>query len=461
MRRGVGLIAAVLALLGCKGTDPKPADRTTPAGTAAARPKGQGPAWLDESLARLPGAGTGVPKAGSWAHPKDPNFNVASEKQGVLAGRVLDPHGQPARSVFIQIEPADAGPGQKAGAVGISTDNAGYFFTNGLRPGRAYNLTVEAKVDGKPLTGVVQTRPPQPNITIALRDDLGVASAGVPPGLPSAPPASPGPGLPPPGELIPPTGLAPARPPTPGPADGNWTPGTGSAPTPIPATIAPTPAPAAPPPAPTTRPAPAEVRPTPAPSPERTADGPHNPFRAPPTSIPGPAFPALPPALPPPPPVIPPPGPTSARPVRAGVNFALVDALERPWEFATSRHGSLVLLDFMTTTCVPCKRVIPVLVDLQARYGASGLELVGVVCDDAPQRERAALAGKYQQDHGLNYALYVEPGPEPGEVRDRFFAAGDGYPTVVLLDGSGAVVWKGHPGNRAALESAIQRHLRK
>jgi thiol-disulfide isomerase/thioredoxin len=152
-------------------------------------------------------------------------------------------------------------------------------------------------------------------------------------------------------------------------------------------------------------------------------------------------------------------GKTMSRPRRDGANFTLLDALDRPWEFATSRYGSLVLVEFMTTTCGPCKKVIPILADLQSRYGAGGLQLIGVVCDNAPARERLALAAKYHADHRLNYALFVEPGPEPGSVRDRFQV--ERYPTAVLLDGTGGVLWQGHPADRAALEAAIRQHLGK
>jgi thiol-disulfide isomerase/thioredoxin len=477
MRRGgAGLIAAVLALAGCKGTDPKPADKKAVPGAAASRPKGQTPEWLDGAMAKLPSAGTGVPKADSWANPRDPNFSVANEVKGVLAGRVLDPLGRGAKSVFIRIEPVDVAPGAKGGAaVGIQTDAAGFFMAKGLKPGQTYTLTAEAQVENKPLFGMVQARTPQSNLTIALRDDLAPPTGGLPPPAPgatatgpTAPPGSPTAGLPPAAEFIPPTPMGVAPPPAPTrPTDGGWAPGTGAATSPIPATLAPTtptPTPAPTPPAPTPAPAPVpppvDVQPATPPRPENLADGPP-PFRPPAASIPGPPVPALPlpPATTPAPPVIPAPEKKSSRPVRAGANFALVDTLERPWDFATNREGSLVLLDFMTTTCVPCKRYIPTLIDVQSRYAGNGLQLVGVVCDEVPQKERAALATKYQRDHGLNYALYVEPGPEPGGVRDRFGV--QSYPTVILLDGEGNAVWKGHPGKRDELESAIRRQLGK
>jgi thiol-disulfide isomerase/thioredoxin len=466
-RGSAGLIAAVLALAGCKHTDPKSADADKgkkATGGLASRPKGGGPAWLDDSLAKLPGAGTGVPKAGSWADPKGPGFDPTRESKGLLAGRVLDPLGNPAKNVFIRIDPVDARPAEKdGGAVGILTDANGYFMAKALAPGRAYTLTAEAKLDNKPLVGVVQTRPPQPNIAIQLRDDFTLPAGGsnpapatgLPPGVPTTQLPFPAPS----GDHIPPMGLpgpAPVSAPT-RPSDGGWAPGTGAASGSIPPTL-PGPTGVAPAPAATPVPTITDPKPAPAPNPERTAEGPQ-PWKPPAVSIPGsPPVPSLP--LPPPRPPAPPAGPTpekrSARPVKAGANFALVDTLDRPWDFATHR-SPLVLLDFMTTTCIPCKRAVPILADLQARYGASGLQLVGVVCDDAPQRERAALAAKYQREHNLNYALYVEPGPEPGEVRDRFQV--ESYPTVILLTGEGKVVWRGNPWYKAELESAIRRHL--
>jgi thiol-disulfide isomerase/thioredoxin len=150
----------------------------------------------------------------------------------------------------------------------------------------------------------------------------------------------------------------------------------------------------------------------------------------------------------------------SALPVRPGANFALVDQMGRPWDFATSKHGELVLMEFMTTTCVPCLQSLPGLKDLQAKYGAAGLQLVGVVCDDKPQADRTAMAAKYHREKNLNYMLYVESGARPGAVRDRYI--GDrGYPTAVLLNAAGDVLWTGHPSaGRNELETAIQTNLK-
>ena len=473
MRRGgAGLIAAVLALAGCKGTTPKPPDKDRgPAGIAAARSKakdGRTPDWLDPT-AKLPGAGTPLPKADSWTDPNDPGFNAAAEVKGVLAGRVLDPSNRGAKNIYIQIESADAGA--KDGApLGIQSDAAGYFMAKGLKPGQVYNLTAKAEIEGKPLHGAIQAKTPNPTLTISLRDDFAPLPSAAPipgggpprPAAPAVPGVTPGEALPPPsaGDLIPPMGLGPTPVPA-RPADGAFAPGTGAGTRSIPPTLDPRPGspPPGPPPVPTLPPDPAAP---PKPSrPENTADGPAQPWKPPTVTIPGPPASPFPPSVPP----LPPPTPVPGDPKkmsgagRPAGNLALVDTLERPWTFAANRYGSVVLLDFLTTSCPPCKRAIPTLVDLQARYGADGLQLVGVVCDDVSQKERAALAAKYQRDFNLNYALYVEPGAEPGSARDRLGV--QSYPTLILLDAAGKELWRGSPFDRDRLEAAVRQALGK
>ena len=62
---------------------------------------------------------------------------------------------------------------------------------------------------------------------------------------------------------------------------------------------------------------------------------------------------------------------------------------------------------------------------------------------------------RYARDNNTNYAVYVEPGPQPGAVRDRFNV--EGYPTAVLLDSVGSVIWKGHPAKRGEIDAAVRR----
>ena len=480
-RAGAGLIAAVLALAGCKSADTKSGDDKSPAGVAARNKAkdgkdtkdkdrdssavAKGPTWLDD-VSKLPGAGTGVPKAGPYTNPTDPNYNAKNEAQDAIGGRVFDPNGKPARNVFVRIDAVGAPPGGPA-ALGIYTDNNGYFFTRGLKPGKAYDLTAEATPqDGKALTGIVQTKVPNPTLTIVLRDDLPATAGGLPP------PRGPSETFPPTpkpndkvGEIAPPTAVVPT-PPKP-PIDGAWAPGgsvTGVPPSTIGGSGAAPKPPAGggvlPPPDDISFPPPG----SPAVKPENVADGPKDKFKPPVVNIPGPSGP---PPGPPPVPKLPPLDPSSPNGGRSSMGtttggapgkFALVDTLERPWDLDSVKPGTLVLVEFMSSTCEHCPKVIPILKDLQSRYGASGLQLAGVLCDDLPLSERAATAARYGRDNNLNYALYVEPG-RAGSVRDGYDI--QRYPTAMLLNSAGKVLWKGHPGERAELESAIKQNLGK
>ena len=449
-RAGAGLIVAVLlALAGCKSTDK---DDKTPGGSVGKGKDnkfkdkdqdknpapGKGGTWLDD-VGKLPGAGTGIPK-GTGLGPKDPGFDPKTAAQDALGGRVLDPDGRPARNIFIRIDKAGAAAPDAGAGLGIYTKPDGYFSASGFVPGQTYELTAEATTqDGRKLRGVMQTKVPNPIITILLRDDLAPGGGAFPP-------------EPKPTDTTP-------------PKDGGWGPGgpaTGVPPTTIGGGAPKPPAGtgAIPPPADIGFPPPPAGVPE---KPENLAEK-KDPFKPPPANIPNPYAPPPVPPLPPLPPVFgPPPGGRSSGTGTttgngASAKLALVDTLDRPWGLDAVKPGSLVLLEFATSTCKHCPAVLPVLKEMQSRYGASGLQVVGVMCDNVPQKERLALAAKYQSDHNLNYALFVEPGAA-GTVRDQYGV--EGYPHAVLLNSAGKVLWRGHPGQKPELESAIKQNLTK
>jgi thiol-disulfide isomerase/thioredoxin len=444
MRRWLILIAAGAALSGCKTADKdRPRDDRTADPASRTRPApADGKKWLDGPN---PGLGkVGTPPADSWADPGSPGYDLDREVRGVLAGFVEDPDGRKVRDVFIEVEPA--GAAADGAPVGVQTGRDGYFLIKGLKPKQTYQLTARAKLDGHDVAGRVYAQTSNERsqfIRIALIDGLSFPGGGgaqpgggrdlpapVPGGgpKPADKPTPPGAAIPPP--VLPSGGTGPREPllrggegtglPLPGPADA----------------------------------VPDLPRSPAAPSrPDLVTEGPDGGFRPPPTSIPPPDPPAT-----TPPPKTPATGTgRSSRSSRSGPEFTLLDTLGVPREFATGRPGELVLLDFMTTSCVPCRQTLPVLRDLQARYGLRGLDVVGVACDEADLAQRRALAAAYQRTERLNYLLYTEPTAQPGKLRERFGV--QGYPTLVLLDGSGAVLWKGHPKDGAELQQVIEDEL--
>lgn len=66
-------------------------------------------------------------------------------------------------------------------------------------------------------------------------------------------------------------------------------------------------------------------------------------------------------------------------------------------------RGKAVVLNFWATWCAPCKIEMPWFVDLQKKYAAEGLQLVGVAMDDATPKEIADFA----KQMSVNYPILI------------------------------------------------------
>jgi thiol-disulfide isomerase/thioredoxin len=85
------------------------------------------------------------------------------------------------------------------------------------------------------------------------------------------------------------------------------------------------------------------------------------------------------------------------KPKAAKFDFTLKDADGKPVKLANFK-GKLIVLNFWATWCVPCRAEIPTLVGLQTKYGAQGLQVIGVSIDD-PVEKMKPFVGKYK----INY----------------------------------------------------------
>jgi thiol-disulfide isomerase/thioredoxin len=139
------------------------------------------------------------------------------------------------------------------------------------------------------------------------------------------------------------------------------------------------------------------------------------------------------------------------------VNFVLYDSMGNPVEFQNLTDRRLVVLDFWTTTCMPCLRKIPELVDLQHRY-SSYVEIAAVACDDLPfaQRRKAVdgIRDYYlrKSPRPINYGVWFEGDGQEGKLQNQFQVKA--YPTLVLLDHNGRELWRG--SDIRQLEDAIK-----
>ena len=116
-------------------------------------------------------------------------------------------------------------------------------------------------------------------------------------------------------------------------------------------------------------------------------------------------------------------------------------------------QGKVVFLNFWATWCVPCQVEIPILIELQKRYRASGLEVVGVVT-----RDDFANAGPYARQAGINYTVLDAT---TRQDFDDAYGPPAGLPSSFVIARDGSVCFEHvgvpRPGPDEALEDAIRR----
>lgn len=112
----------------------------------------------------------------------------------------------------------------------------------------------------------------------------------------------------------------------------------------------------------------------------------------------------------------------------------------------------VVILDFWATWCPPCRAEISGFVELQKKYQAQGLAIVGVSVDQAS----ADTVKMFVQKSGINYPVVLA---DTNIV--AAFGGIEGLPTTFIIDANGRIV-KRHLGftEKSDIESDIKPLLK-
>src|ERR1700738_2926032 len=96
--------------------------------------------------------------------------------------------------------------------------------------------------------------------------------------------------------------------------------------------------------------------------------------------------------------------------------------------------GKPLLVEFWATWCPPCRKSIPHLNKIYAKYKSQGLEIVGITDEDE------ATVKKFQRQIPMEYNVAINT---PQSVYQQFGI--NAIPTAFLVNKAGRIVWTGHP----------------
>jgi len=100
-----------------------------------------------------------------------------------------------------------------------------------------------------------------------------------------------------------------------------------------------------------------------------------------------------------------------------------------------SYSNQLLVLDFFASWCIPCRKSVPHLVEMNRKYSRQGLQVLGLSVDDGENTLRA-----FVDKHKINYpvALASEAAQQAYGIRE--------LPVTVIIDSKGRIkaVYRGY-----------------
>jgi thiol-disulfide isomerase/thioredoxin len=113
-------------------------------------------------------------------------------------------------------------------------------------------------------------------------------------------------------------------------------------------------------------------------------------------------------------------------------------------------QGKVLILDFWATYCPPCRDEVPHLIDLQRRYGAQGLHVVGLNVGGDEDRPKVPA---FIEEFGIQYALGYPDAP----MSELFFADNSAIPQTYVYDRQGRLLKKFVGFDRDTMPAELER----
>jgi thiol-disulfide isomerase/thioredoxin len=123
------------------------------------------------------------------------------------------------------------------------------------------------------------------------------------------------------------------------------------------------------------------------------------------------------------------PGPAQPGAAEMLLSAPLKDLQDQPQTLGQYR-GKVLVVNFWATWCPPCRAEIPAFIEMQRKFGANGLQFVGIALDSPDQ------VSAFAQEFGINYPVLIG-GINESEALRQLGNPGGGLPYTLIYDRSG------------------------
>ena len=98
-------------------------------------------------------------------------------------------------------------------------------------------------------------------------------------------------------------------------------------------------------------------------------------------------------------------------------------------------RGSIVVLNFWATWCVPCRKEMPLFVDLQNEYMSRGVQFIAASTDESDSQKEVP---KFVKEFHLNFPVWIGATPD----QQASFRLGTALPATLIIDADGNLAYR-------------------
>ena len=137
--------------------------------------------------------------------------------------------------------------------------------------------------------------------------------------------------------------------------------------------------------------------------------------------------------------------------------FTAIDTSEKPVSLSSLR-GKPLLVNFWARWCGPCRKEIPDLVEMDAKYRRKGIVILGLAVEDTQYRESVR---DFARAYDVDYRILMTGNVKGVELMQALGNEISGLPFTVIIDRSGNLVTRKLGAmTRAEMEAAIDTALK-